>query len=181
TISLIPVPVSMKTGDGNFLLTRTGAISLTTNDADAKRVAGFLSKKISVATGFQMPVKPGATSSAGNISMSLINDATLGNEGYKLEVNSNTVALSANKPAGLFYGMQTIVQLLPKEIEASSPVKNILWTIPLVSITDYPRFGWRGLLFDVSRHFFTKQQVETFIDNMVKYKYNVLHLHLTDD
>ncbi|HYK45925.1 MAG TPA: family 20 glycosylhydrolase [Parafilimonas sp.] len=181
TISLIPVPVSMKIGDGNFLLTKTGAIELTTNDADAKRVANFLSKKISTATGFQMPVKSASASSAGNISVSLINDATLGNEGYKLEVNRNAVALSANKPAGLFYGMQTILQLLPKEIESSSPVKNISWTIPSVNITDYPRFGWRGLLFDVSRHFFTKAQVETFIDNMVKYKYNVLHLHLTDD
>jgi hexosaminidase len=181
TVSLIPIPVSMKMGNGNFQLTKNTAIELKTGDADAKRVAGFLSKKLSVATGFPMPVKASSASPAGSVSISLINDASLGNEGYKLEVNSNSVALSANKPAGLFYGMQTIVQLLPKEIEGSSVVNNISWIIPSVSITDYPRFGWRGLLFDVSRHFFTKQQVETFIDNMVKYKYNVLHLHLTDD
>jgi hexosaminidase len=171
----------MKMGKGNFLLTKNAAIALKTNNADAKRVADFLSKKISVATGFAMPVKNNAASSAGNISLSLINDALLGDEGYKLEVNENTVSLSANKPAGLFYGMQTIIQLLPKQIESASAVNNISWTISTVSITDYPRFAWRGLLFDVSRHFFTKDQVKEFIDNMVKYKYNVLHMHLTDD
>jgi hexosaminidase len=180
-VSLIPIPVSMKMGEGNFLLTKNSSIELKTGDADAKRVAEFLSKKISVATGFQMPVKNSSASSAGNISLSLINDASLGSEGYKLEVNNNAVSLSANKSAGLFYGMQTIIQLLPKQIESPTTVHNISWTIPSVRITDYPRFAWRGLLFDVSRHFFTKEQVKEFIDNMVKYKYNVLHMHLTDD
>jgi hexosaminidase len=181
SISLIPMPVSVKTGKGKFVLTENSAIELKTNDADAKRVAGFLSKKLSVATGFSVPVKTGSISSAGSISLSLVNDVSLGNEGYRLEANSNSVSLSANKPAGLFYGMQTIIQLLPKQIESSSAVHDISWVIPSVSITDYPRFGWRGMLLDVSRHFFTKEQVEGFIDNLVKYKYNVLHLHLTDD
>jgi hexosaminidase len=110
-----------------------------------------------------------------------VQSAALGNEGYKLLVTPQTVSLSANKPAGLFYGMQTLIQLLPKEIESNTVVSNVVWTIPCVSITDYPRFGWRALMFDVSRHFFTKEEVESFIDNMVKYKYNLLHLHLTDD
>src|SRR5215471_9286 len=101
-ISLIPAPVSMKMGKGNFLLTKNAAIELKTNDADAKRVAGFLSKKLSVATGFSIPVKNSSTSSAGNISLSLVKDASLGNEGYTLKVNSNSVSLSGNKPAGLF-------------------------------------------------------------------------------
>jgi len=182
TISLIPIPVSVQTGNGNFMLTKNTNIILTTNDTDAKRVAGFLSKKLSVATGSAIPVKTVNTlsNSTGNISMSIIHDTTLGDEGYKLEVNP-TVSLSANKAAGLFYGMQTLIQLLPKEIESKTAVNNVVWTIPSVNITDYPRFEWRGLLFDVSRHFFTKEEVETFIDNMVKYKYNLLHLHLTDD
>ena len=77
--------------------------------------------------------------------------------------------------------MQTLLQLLPKEIESATLVKNVNWQIPAVEVTDYPRFGWRGLMFDVSRHFFTKDEVKKFIDDMVKYKYNLLHWHLTDD
>ncbi len=183
SVSLIPIPVSMHTGQGKFMLTKNALVELKTNNADAKRVAGFLSKKLSVATGYKIPVKFVNTAShgTGNISLAIVQDATLGNEGYKLIVNSNSVLLSANKPAGLFYGMQTLVQLLPKEIESKTVVSNKTWKIPSVTIIDYPRFGWRALMFDVSRHFFTKDEVKTFIDNMVKYKYNLLHLHLTDD
>src|SRR5205085_10825680 len=78
-------------------------------------------------------------------------------------------------------GMQTLLQLLPKEIESKAVVHNIRWAVPAVSITDHPRFKWRGLMFDVARHFFTKHDVEQYMDEMVRYKYNLLHLHLTDD
>jgi hexosaminidase len=183
TVSLIPIPVSMQTGKGNFMLKKSALIELSSTNPDAKRVADFLSKKLSVATGYKIPVKVvnAASHAGGNISLAIVQDATLGNEGYKLIVNPNSVSLSANKPAGLFYGMQTLVQLLPKEIESKTVVNKKTWTIPSITITDYPRFGWRALMFDVSRHFFTKQDVKTFIDNMVLYKYNLLHLHLTDD
>jgi hexosaminidase len=77
--------------------------------------------------------------------------------------------------------VQTFLQLLPKDIESKTTVTGVRWQAPCVEITDYPRFGWRGLMLDVSRHFFTKQQVKDFIDEMVKYKYNLLHIHLTDD
>ena len=182
-VSIIPVPGYVQPGEGNFMINKTAVIELTTNDTDSRRVADFLSKKLSVATGFVMPVKLVTTESnvSGNISMKIVLDPALGNEGYKLLVNSNAVFLSANKPAGLFYGMQTLMQLLPKEIESKIEVSNSKWTIPCVTITDSPRFGWRALMVDVSRHFFTKDQIKTFIDNMVKYKYNLLHLHLTDD
>ncbi|MEJ0106886.1 MAG: family 20 glycosylhydrolase [Bacteroidota bacterium] len=108
-------------------------------------------------------------------------DNTIGNEGYKLSVTSKTVTINANKPAGLFYGVQTLLQLLPKGIESKTAVTGTNWTIPCTEITDQPRFGWRGADFDVSRHFFTKAEVKQFIDDMVKYKYNLLHWHLTDD
>ena len=180
-IPVIPIPVSVQSTTGNFVLAKTAAVELRTNDPDAKRVAGFLSKKLSAPTGFAMPVRNTSSNSNGNISISLNNDKSLGNEGYSLEVTPHMVSLSANKPAGLFYGMQTLIQLLPKEIENKTAVKNVAWTIPCISIRDYPRFGWRGLLLDVSRHFFSKEQVKIFIDNMVRYKYNLLHLHLTDD
>jgi len=188
-LSVIPIPVSVQSENGNFTLSKSAAIETRTNNADAKRVAVFLAKKLSDPTGFAMPVRSGVSSNSnGNISITLNNDTTLGNEGYTLQVTPHIVSLSANKPAGLFYGMQTLMQLLPKEIESKTAVKNIpagtkgvAWTIPCVTIRDYPRFTWRGLLLDVSRHFFSKDQVKIFIDNMVRYKYNLLHLHLTDD
>ena len=88
--------------------------------------------------------------------------------------------ISANQPAGLFYGVQTLLQLLPKEIE-SKTVAKASWTIPAARIVDYPRFGWRGLMLDVSRNFFTKDDVKAYIDEMARYKFNTFHWHLTDD
>ncbi len=183
SVSIVPQPVSMQMGKGNFVLKPTSVIELSATDTDAKRVAGFLSKRISTATGYAIPVKPVSESSnsSGNIRLSLLNDGTLGSEGYKLDVTSSLVVITANKPAGLFYGMQTLLQLLPKEIESKAAVQNISWDMPAVSITDYPRFGWRGIMFDVARHFFGKKDIEKYIDQMVRYKFNLLHLGLTND
>ena len=108
-------------------------------------------------------------------------ETTLGTEGYYLSVTPEAILIRANQPAGLFYGIQTLLQLLPKEIESKAAVNRTSWPVPCVTITDYPRFGWRGLMLDVSRHFFTKEEVKGFIDQMVKYKFNLLHMHLTDD
>jgi len=177
-ISVIPIPVTMQPGTGNFIIKNTTSIQLSGATGDTKRVSGFLAQKLNAATGFAIPVTSAGTAenNTGNISLSIINDPILGNEGYKLNVTSASVSLMANAPAGLFYGVQSIIQLLPKEIESKSAIKNIAWTVPAVSITDYPRFGWRGLMLDVSRHFFSKEEVKKFIDDMVQYKYNLLHL-----
>lgn len=179
---LIPEPVSATTGDGNFTLNDQTSVHVGPGDASTRWVAQFLSKKIAGATGFRAPVVNGISKVASNsINFSLIKDASIGDEGYKLNVTTKGISISANKPAGLFYGVQSLFQLMPKEIEGNQVAKNVKWNVPVCSITDYPRFGWRGLMFDVTRHFFTKDEVKEFIDQMVKYKYNVLHLHLTDD
>ena len=181
SVNIIPIPVSVAAKTGSFQLTDKTVVELASADADANRVAHFLADALSTPTGYKIAVaKPGSN---GAIKLVLLSteDKSLGNEGYKLSVTTDGVTLSANKAAGLFYGAQSILQLLPKEIESKTVAKNISWTIPGVDITDYPRFGWRGLMFDVSRHFFTKQDVKQFIDDMVKYKFNLLHLHLTDD
>ncbi|MEP6594592.1 MAG: family 20 glycosylhydrolase [Ginsengibacter sp.] len=182
-ISIIPQPVSLTTGTGNFTLTNSSQIEVSSTNADAKRIADSLSKKLSFATGYDISVKDvgGFSNTPGIIQLSLSHDATIGKEGYKMNVTSESVSIIANTPAGLFYGVQTLYQLLPKEIEGKEMAKNMIWTAPACTITDYPRFGWRGLMFDVSRHFFTKNDVKQFIDDMVRYKYNLLHLHLTDD
>lgn len=179
---LTPAPVSVVQGSGFFTLHPNTHI-LSPSNPDAIRVAHFLADKIHKSTGWLLKVseKKPVSPVENEIQFSLSNDATLGNEGYHLNVSTGRVLISANKPAGLFYGLQSLLQLMPKEIEANTVTKNIAWKFPACTIKDVPRFGWRGLMFDVSRHFFTKQEVKDFIDDMVKYKYNLLHLHLTDD
>jgi hexosaminidase len=108
-------------------------------------------------------------------------DKLLGQEGYRLSVKQTGILISANKPAGLFYGLQTLWQLMPQEIDSKTKISDVTWKVSVVEITDYPRFVWRGLMFDVSRHFFTLKDVQDFIDLMVQYKLNLLHMHLTDD
>jgi hexosaminidase len=181
SVNIIPIPVSVAAKTGSFQLTDKTVVELASADADANRAAHFLADALSTPTGYKIAVAKSGSNDAIKLVLLSAEDKSLGNEGYKLSVATSGVTLSANKAAGLFYGAQSILQLLPKEIESKAAAKNISWTMPAVEITDYPRFGWRGLMFDVSRHFFTKQDVKQFIDDMVKYKFNLLHLHLTDD
>jgi hexosaminidase len=184
-VSIIPAPVEVKTREGMFTLNGSSAISVSHADVELQRVADMLSAKLAVATGFKMPVRaPGVmTTNIGNILLQLNKqpENILGNEGYRLTVSATQVTVTANKPAGLFYGIQSFIQLLPAAIESKTVIANVAWQAPAVEILDYPRFGWRGLMFDVSRHFFTKEEVKQFIDEMARYKYNVMHWHLTDD
>jgi hexosaminidase len=139
----------------------------------------MLVDKLNQPTGFNLKIKKGNTT---NIQLNLLTTANpkLGKEGYTLVSNYKGVIISANEPAGLFYGMQTLLQLLPKEIESNKVIKA-RWDIPSVTITDYPRFKWRGLMLDVSRHFFTKDEVKNYIDQMARFKFNTFHMHLSDD
>ena len=181
SINIIPLPVSITPKAGSFVITNATVIELANSNPDAARVASFLSEAVATSSGVKLSVVKSAPANVIRFSLLPNSDKALGDEGYKLSVTPNVILLSANKPAGLFYGVQTILQLLPKEIESRKRVDNVSWAVPAVEVTDYPRFGWRGLMFDVVRHFFTKQDVKDFIDDMVKYKYNLLHLHLTDD
>ncbi|QMW06410.1 beta-N-acetylhexosaminidase [Spirosoma foliorum] len=176
-INLIPQPVSVQPQAGVFTLTKGTTIHY--NQAEGKAVADMLSQQLNTPTGFGLAAKSGKT---GKIQLNLTEtpNVQLGQEGYTLEASPKGVVITANRPAGLFYGMQTLTQLLPKEI-AGKVVVTKNWTVPAVKITDYPRFGWRGIMFDVSRHFFTKAEVKQYIDQLAKLKYNTFHWHLTDD
>jgi hexosaminidase len=184
-IAIIPQPVSVEKQSGRFTVDEKTRIVFSGNDAALQKAVRKFGSKIQKGEAVQMPDnQASAYKPVNNEIVFLINrqaDAKLGKEGYSLEVTENNVVVRANEAAGIFYGIQTLYQLLPKEIESKTPAKDLAWIIPAVKITDYPRFGWRGLMFDVSRHFFTKEQVKQFIDDMVKYKYNMLHWHLTDD
>jgi len=164
-VHIIPEPVSVKEQAGHFTLTSATTIAATVDSFTS--TAAWLSDHFHLQQG------------KGGKRITLITPADrniLGAEGYTLSVTPSGIRISANTAAGIFYGMQTLLQLVPVEAVPGQPTN-----IPCVEITDYPRFGWRGLMLDVSRHFFTKDEVKHYIDDMVRYKYNTLHLHLSDD
>ena len=179
-ISIIPVPVSVKEASGTFTLPKNVVIEAGPQPQLQQTIA-FLKQRFSVSTGSDVTVINPATSPTISLVLNRTTDAVIGQEGYRLSVTPKKITISANEPEGLFYGAQSLVQLFPAEIESATLVKDVKWEAPVVEIMDYPRFGWRGLMFDVSRHFFTKDEVKQFIDQMVRYKFNVLHWHLTDD
>lgn len=177
SINLIPKPVEMKTSSGVYQLTRNSTISY--NQGEARHVAEILIQKLNTPTGFSLKAKVGNSGSI-RLNLNKKTDSVIGKEGYTLTVSPRGVIITANEPAGLFYGMQTLFQLMPKEIDGNT-IAHRKWTIPAVQITDYPRFAWRGIMLDVSRHFFTKKEVEEYIDQIARFKYNRFHWHLTDD
>ncbi|MBL0357423.1 MAG: family 20 glycosylhydrolase [Chitinophagaceae bacterium] len=179
-ISIIPEPVVLSQKSGTYLLPKNITISAA-NNAEVKYAADYLGSKLSKATGYTVTITERATTASVELLLNKSADNSLGKEGYKLSVTGKNIIINANQPAGLFYGVQTLLQLLPKEIESKTVAKNIKWSMPCVEITDYPRFGWRGLMLDVSRHFFTKEEVKNFIDEMSRYKFNLFHWHLVDD
>ncbi|WP_316791395.1 beta-N-acetylhexosaminidase [Pedobacter frigoris] len=180
-VAIIPEPVSVIKSEGHFVIPENILIEAPALP-ELKQAISFLQERLSIPTGSFVSVI-NTRNQAATIKL-IINEkasSVLGKEGYQLSVTPNHITIRANKAAGLFYGIQSLMQLFPQEIESKEPVEDVNWIAPCVEITDYPRVGWRGLMFDVARHFFTKAEVKQYIDAMVRYKYNLLHLHLTDD
>ena len=173
-ISIIPEPYQMTTKPGNYTLPKSIAINAPSS---ANVVSDQIATKLRTTTGRVVSL----TKNKSSIDLQIINDANLGTEGYTLDINEKGIQIKANANAGLFFGWQTVMQLLPAAVYSNTLQANTNWTLPYVSILDKPRFGWRGMMLDVSRHFFNKAEVLTFIDDMVRYKYNRFHWHLTDD
>ncbi|SDM55540.1 beta-N-acetylhexosaminidase [Pedobacter antarcticus] len=176
--AIIPEPVSLVQADGHFTLPEQIIIQAP---ADSKNIVDYLKTRLTVPTGKYISESSGNTPGSIKLILNTHENRQLGDEGYQLSVTPQHIVIKANKNAGLFYGVQTLLQLFPKEIESKEEVADKKWTVPAVEITDYPRVAWRGLMFDVARHFFTKAEVKQYIDGMVRYKFNILHLHLTDD
>jgi hexosaminidase len=178
-LSIIPAPVQVQTSNGSFTVTNQSVIGIPSKQPDIQRTASQLQSIIASSTGYTLKVVEGD----GNIQLRLLTkaDTRLGKEGYSLNVSEGSVVIEANTPAGVFYGVQSLLQLLPKEITSQKTVSNVSWKIPSVQIIDYPRFSWRGLMLDVSRHYFPKDYIKKYIDIMAMYKFNRFHWHLTDD
>ncbi len=180
SISIIPEPVSVVKKGGYYVLPNDIVISAPSGK-EMKFINDLLAKKLSIAPGKKVQVRNDAANADIVLALNTKTDSKIGDEGYSLSVTPGKVNINANKPAGLLYGVQTFLQLLPPQIESDKREENVSWQLPQVEITDYPRVNWRGLMLDVSRHFFTVDEVKQYLDNMVKYKYNIFHWHLTDD
>jgi hexosaminidase len=179
--AVVPKPVSVTAGHGSFTLTAKSPIVATSKRARA--VAKQLAATLSPATGYSLPVRAGAIH-RGDIELVLADPGTLGadrlHEGYQLSVTSSHVTLVAPRPQGLFNGAQTIRQLLPAKIAAKTHQAGP-WRMAALSITDYPRYEYRGVMLDIARHYRTPGDVKKLIDIASSYKMNQLHLHLSDD
>jgi hexosaminidase len=181
-IALIPQPVSLVENEKQAPYILPSFINiLIPNNEEVKKIAQQLAIQLATPTGYKTTIKEGKTLLPKSILLSLANVTGMPKEGYQLKVTAAGITLTANEPAGIFYGVQTLLQLLPPVIAGKNETDYKNWEIPAVTIEDHPRFSWRGLMLDVSRHFFTVAQVKDYIDQMVKYKFNLLHLHLTDD
>ena len=174
--ALIPIPQTVTYAETAFKISQGTTIGLESSSAELLSIADYFNHKVNPALGYSLEVKE-----QGDIQFSLINNPDLGNEGYHLKVEKRQITIEANQPAGIFYGVQTLLQMLPKEIRSQQVQHDVEWAIAGADITDKPQFPWRGLMLDVSRHWFTKEEVMRFIDELAEYKMNVFHWHLTDD
>jgi hexosaminidase len=178
-VSIVPQPVEIKLQPGEFILkSKTVIFSSPELAKQARQLAALLAP----ATGYDLAVT--STDQPGQSEISLALDpnlGALGREGYQMSISSLQVSIRASQVNGIFYGMQTLRQLLPTEIFRDAKVPGIAWKVPCLQIKDFPRFQWRGLMLDCSRHFMPKEFVKKFIDLLALQKMNSFHWHLTDD
>ena len=182
--NLIPKPESVVPGNGAFCLTPETKIFICPENLELMGIGNFLAERLYPATGLKpavVPISASAPIPEGNIYLAMAEeDSTLGEEGYRHTITAKQVTLNACRPAGIFHGVQTLRQLLPPTVELAT-LQPGPWNLAAVTITDRPRFAWRGAMLDLARHFFDAGEVKRYIDRLAYYKLNRLHLHLTDD
>lgn len=171
-VAIIPKPVKMELKDGNFLIDHQTAIIFDSKNVNLRHTASFFAGFINKVSGIRIHLNGKQQK---KIYLEIKPVKEIGDEGYLLSVSPNQIHITANNPKGIFYGIQTLIQTLP-QIRT-----NALLKIPAMEITDYPRFKWRGMHLDVSRHFFSPDLVKEYIDLLSTYKFNTFHWHLSDD
>lgn len=190
--ALVPLPQQMLIRPGTFTLCSPRATSAAPGhplvkiftDPVSHETGQYLAAQLFKSTGWQFEVdttRSGAVIRNGILLTTVNADTNLNAEGYELIVAPDAVVIRAPKTAGVFYGVQSLLQLLPPQVFASRPVPGVTWTIPCVSVRDEPRFPWRGCMLDCSRHFFSIPDIKRLLDAMALLKLNTFHWHLTDD
>lgn len=175
---IIPLPQNVNFSNDIFTITPKTKV-LYTSGAESKAV--MLTEYLSPATGWDFSTKKSNKLKSGSIFLNLDESLKTGDESYEMIVKSKGVEIKSATQAGLFYGIQSLLQLLPSEIYSEKRQKGVQWNVPACKITDSPVYKWRGMMLDVSRYFYDKQYVLKFLDMMAMYKMNVLHFHLIDD
>ena len=178
--AIIPEPVNVETGKCAFKVTPKTSIVFESTSKELSKLAELLAER------FQSEAPPGSVDQRypkkNFILLRLTQDTKSNPEGYELVVDKKSITISAADGKGIFYGIQTLLQLLPAEVESQNLTKEqINWKVPVCTIKDYPRFPYRGMHLDVSRHLFPVEFIKKYIDLMAMYKYNTFHWHLTDD
>lgn len=181
---VVPVPASVRPGGTPYSITAATRIRVDDDSREARRVGTYLAGLLRPSTGYDLRITDddrarGRGDEGIRLRLSS-KDRALGDEGYRLESGRDGVTLTARKPAGLFHAVQTLRQLLPAAVERDSRQRGP-WKVAGGTITDTPRYAYRAAMLDVSRHFFTVDQVKRYIDQLALYKINTLHLHLSDD
>ena len=172
-LNLIPKPSSIHSSQGELQLSNAMAIRIDPPREELKALADLLADDLRKAAGLQLALEDNKHSTS-SIVLELDQDSELGEEGYELSITTDGIRMCANRPAGLFYAIQTLLQMFPPRPEG-------VILLPAVKIRDIPRFAWRGAMLDVARHFFGVEDVNRYIDLISRYKINRLHLHLSDD
>jgi hexosaminidase len=171
---LIPLPQEVSNGTGTFEVTTETGIQLMGTSEKLTSIGEILANALRPATGFNFPV----SKDSGEIVLELTGSGP--SEAYELEITDQGVRITASGEAGLFYGVQTLIQLFPADITQTA-VQSRDWVLPQGKVSDAPDFAYRGSMLDVARHFISKEDVKFYIDQMASMKLNYLHLHLTDD
>ncbi|HEX6558460.1 MAG TPA: beta-N-acetylhexosaminidase [Longimicrobiales bacterium] len=179
-LTVIPVPAVVESSPADTFTLATNAIIVAQGGAEAERMGRYLAELIGTTRESTPRVLTVADTTRSVIELALDPNAHLGPEAYDLSVTAARVRIVASDPAGLFYGVQTLRQLLPYTVEYTAALPKPM-KIAAVHISDAPRYEWRGAMLDVARHFFGKKDVESYIDLLAMYKLNRLHLHLADD
>lgn len=183
-LNIIPLPVSVEQQDGEFIISGLSKVYVTVNDDQLVKIAQDFAQKINIAkhTKLEVIVSEKPKNQNNIIVFSLSKDAKkYGQEGYSLEVTPQGIQIESNQANGAFYAVQTIYQLLPYQIFSADAVGNMDLSLPCVKIFDMPRFGWRGDMLDVSRHFISIDYLKKNLDYLASLKMNKFHWHLTDD
>lgn len=180
--NIIPLPQQLTPAEGDFKINKNTIVICPKGDAEFKRVAEMFAQRLEVASGIKLEIKEDSSEEQpdNSILFIVVESEELGNEGYALSVTSDKIIAKATTAQGAFYAVQTLYQLLPAEIVGSKK-SDADWEIPCVEIKDWPQYVYRGLHLDVSRHFFTIDDVKQYIDMIAMHKMNVFQWHLTDD
>ena len=174
---LIPQPVEIQAKAGsNFVINRQTPIYFV---PEVKAQAEYLQETLAGSTGYDLVLKKGKGKKG--ISLSICKDAVTKPEGYRLSVTNKEISIVAHDASGAFYGIQTLLQLLPAEVHSPLRHKNTEWAIAPVVVADAPNQPWRGMMLDVARYFYDKDFVKKYIDMMAMYKLNKLQFHFIDD